>query len=233
MRRMFSEKQIKEMIAEEASAEQIVAKLVGENINVNTITSNGIVNTGYLENNGDLIISGNLDLQGEGKGELIANTLRQRNPNWETPITLIGHNGGANYKAELTYGKCVLIGCTLYIVAIVKCENIGDSSISHPTPSFSNILFPENIAAKIYDLDGKNLTENPITANCPITSSVRGGTGNISQWTEQFTALPSHNAKLDRASLLNTAVIKSREGLPTLDAGETGYLLIGFELVII
>lgn len=186
-------------------------------------------------NNGNADIDGDLDVHGDGDfaGDVTAKTLNQSEVNWSTPITLRGHNGGADYQAEMTFGRCCIINNVMHIVVIVKCENVGESTISHPTATFSNITVPAEIGAKIYDLDGKNLNETPLTSNCPITSSTRSGCGTASEWSETYSDLGIINSKLCRTANLNEMVIRRRESLPTLGAGQVGYSLIGFELVLL
>ena len=175
------------------------------------------------------IANGDIKFEDE---DIVAKTLTQREPTWEGDFTLTGHNGGDNYLANVTYSKASLVGNSLYVVVIVKCENTSNASISHPTPQFSKITLPDNIASKIYDLDGKNLTETPITTDCPITTNTRGARGSLFQWQNLYQDIEYKNSKLIRKSLKEMQIV-AREALPTLDAGAVGYALLGFELVII
>ena len=175
------------------------------------------------------IANGDIKFEDE---DIVAKTLTQSEPTWEGDFTLTGHNGGDNYLANVTYSKASLVGNSLYVVVIVKCENTSNASISHPTPQFSKITLPDNIASKIYDLDGKNLTETPITTDCPITTNTRGARGSLFQWQNLYQDIEYKNSKLIRKSLKEMQIV-AREALPTLDAGAVGYALLGFELVII
>lgn len=59
MRRMYSEKQILELVKK--NPEAVVKALLGQDINVNGITSKGIANTGNVGITGDLAVSGSIN----------------------------------------------------------------------------------------------------------------------------------------------------------------------------
>ena len=236
MRRMFSEKQIQKIVKEVVSTDLSDIDLVVKSLSCGDITSTGDLSlTGDASVGGDVEITGDASVGGDAEitGDLVAGTLKQTEPNWEANISIASHTGGDNYIATLTYGKCVLINNQLQVVAIVKCENQSDASITHPHVSFSEISVPSDLGAKIYDLDGKNLGETPLTNNCPITSQTRGAKGSVSEWVSQYNALATNSGKMVRGSTTNTFKIVVHEGLPTLAAAAVGYSIIAFELVII
>ena len=66
MRRMYTEKQVREL-ADEEVASKVVESLAGKDISIEGLTSKGIANTGGLANIGNVAISGELSVSGDTK----------------------------------------------------------------------------------------------------------------------------------------------------------------------
>ena len=179
MRRMFSENQIKEMIKEEAvQPEEVVGLLVGKDINVDGITSKGIANTGAIANIGNVAISGDLIVQGEGKGKVIAKTLEQTEANWSLPVSIpsiTGFEGNGYYAIKKINGEIHLIFAVAYKNTSGEAKNFTLSTYQVDVSSL-----PTADREKIIDMSGKNLTEEPLsftTIRMVATTTFADGAG--------------------------------------------------------
>lgn len=171
MRRMYSEKQILELVKK--NPEAVVRALLGQDINVEGITSKGIANTGGLANIGDVTISGNLIVQGEGKGKITAKILEQTEAN---KIYLLSNPSLSGRTLTEIYNKAIVINNMLYIFANFKVTNETESDISSSSVSF-DIEVDNEVGDKIYCLNGEKLSDD-YTSNqpiCPFYSSNTSG----------------------------------------------------------
>ena len=143
MRKMFSKKQLEELIAivVENSPAEVVKALKGQDINVEGITSKGIANTGGFGNIGNVAISGELSVIGDTKV-------------FENIVDKDGHKrfieGDITFN-EITgitkrYAKWSLSGSHLLIVAVGKVDintalsNVNLSSIDLPIWIFNKLV---------------------------------------------------------------------------------------------
>lgn len=171
MRRMYSEKQILELVKN--NPEAVVRALLGQDISVEGITSKGIANTGGLANIGDVAINGNLDVSGEGKGKVVANTLEQNEANWSADITVFPNITGGT--PSVIFGRAQQINKEFHIVFLGKIVNNTEDVIEAYGTTQVVIDLPENIATKIYDVLGQKLNE-PSASNVRISYSFASAT---------------------------------------------------------
>lgn len=157
MRRMYSESELREFIR--THKDDVVSALAGKDISVEGITSKGIANTGGLANIGDVAISGNLDVQGEEKGEIIANKISQRQANWEVDLK---SNLSSFFKnKDALYCKLSLVGNILMLVISGAFIANTDANTYHPLFTNLELDIPDTLASKIFRADGTSLNEAP------------------------------------------------------------------------
>ena len=188
---MFSQKQIEEMISSGITPEYILEKLVGQDINVDGITSHGIANTGSFGNIGDAVVSGNMYIQEdtedsgnlEVEGAVKAKTLEQTEPNWSADLELLPTNQvtSAGLTGEQVYAGLKIFNNILYIVCIFKITNATGAAVSLNTAfgGYQDITLPEEIAQKIVDLTGKTAAEANsarVLTQLNVCSNSLGGT---------------------------------------------------------
>lgn len=137
------DKQVED-IAKEVSVEGIKDK----DIQVNGITSKGIANTGGLANIGDVAISGNLDVQGQDKGNITANIISGS----EIVERMSGYSFNladlSAYGVTLTniYTSAVKNGNKLTLVAYIKVNNASATT----RLSIFSFSVPSAVGAKLY-----------------------------------------------------------------------------------
>lgn len=192
MRKMFSRNEIIELIRK--NPEAVLKALLGQDINVNGITSKGIANTGGLANIGDVAIT----------GDLTAKSLKQSEANKVFEINI---NSRAGVEFTKRYCKALLINNILYICASFTAKNISDSPI---TLSSLELQFDvdEDTGSKIICVDGSNVNDTE-------TSNVNIG-ALTSYYGENFT-----NANPRKIIKLLRNKISFFTGAPTLQAGAT------------
>ena len=143
MRRMYSESELRTFIKKyiRESGDDVVASLVGKDINV-----------------GDLAVTGDATIS----GDVVAKTLEQTQPNYIFDFSsLIKPSDETNFeKVGTPFAKMSVINGVLHIVCIIAFHN-KDTANAHNLSllqlNLSNI--PSEIGSKIYDVGGKNLTE--------------------------------------------------------------------------
>lgn len=156
---IFNKRQLENFIKK-----HVVDGLVGKDINVNGITSKGIANTGAIGNIGNVTISGDLNVQGTGKGKVVANTLEQKIPNWELDIKSMLNPNFFKDSSNL-YAKLVLLGNELSLVISGKFIAKEDAN---PYKGFivnKVVDIPDSIASKIFRGDGTSLDVAPSTTD--------------------------------------------------------------------
>lgn len=156
MKRMYSKNELLLLIA--SAWPQIVGALKGHDIDVNGITSKGIANTGGFANIGDVAISGNLNVQGEGKGVITANEVKEE---YDTDlIDLSSYINNTEIKSNTLYAK-MKVKHGLLMIVLSGCFITNEIATAQNMVILSNIysLVPEQIRSKIFRSDGTNITE--------------------------------------------------------------------------
>lgn len=160
--------------------------VIDGDLSIDGLTSKGIANTGGFANIGDVAISGNLDVQGEGKGEITANKISQRVANWEIDLKSILNTAFFKDTSNL-YAKLCLLGNELELVISGKFIAKADAN-TYKNIFTSAIDIPDEIAEKIFRADGTSLKENKtgsgtydayITAFKYVRSNPTIGDGNV------------------------------------------------------
>ena len=172
MRRMFSEKQIAEIVKNNPQA--VVKALEGQDISVEGITSKGIANTGGLANIGDVAISGDLIVQGEGKGVITCKEVKE-----EYDTELIDLSEKVNtlaLKSNSLYAKVEVKHGLFILVVSGNAVSAGISGNALLLKNFASLL-PDTIKSKIFRANGIPISEYPENSEykvalTPFTKSV-------------------------------------------------------------
>ena len=159
MRRMYTENQLVKVVEDNA-----VKGIKNKDIQVAGITSAGIANTGGLGNIGNVVVSGDITAQGEGKGVIKANVIEQVAPTWQMDLSI-----NEEYLTTLgfslisKYYKLVQFGNILYLVCSLCVQNDTEGAVTvnwDNLASQNGVSIPQDIGDRIYDKNGKKLTEN-------------------------------------------------------------------------
>lgn len=192
MRRMYSENELRTFIKKyiRESGDDVVASLVGKDLSIEGLTSKGIANTGSFANIGDVAISGDLIVQGEDKGNIVASTLKQINPNFELDLgSIIEALSDENKTFTNIYSKLVVYNRIAYIIINYKITAINSGTYGDSVISIPNI--PEEIGKKIFDMLGNDLTKSTQTATITILIGGKSTNGQ-STWSGIVNAFFNH-----------------------------------------
>lgn len=143
MRKMYTEKEIAELVNEE-------------------------VLKGNVSIGGNLLVAGDVQVK----------TISQSQPNWEMEATPTLSASAITKGFTLTpiYNKVCLFGNVLYVVMINKLNNPTESSLGvdyNDTINLELPNIPSSIGSKIFDVNGKDLTEES-TDTIDINRSISG-----------------------------------------------------------
>ena len=139
-----------------------------------------IVNDKIVDGVDSGIIDGDLSVG----GDLIADTISQANANYSSEFEYSGTHD-TYFDITNVYNRFEVINNVLYIVFNIKLMNNTESSHSTTTSGkYSNqIDLPEEIATKIFDIDGHNIwNESSANRGIMVTNGVWArvsGDGNI------------------------------------------------------
>ena len=141
MRRMFSEKQIKEMIS--AGAQSEIAEALEGDISIG----------GDLSVTGDQSVGGDLEVT----GDLQAKTIKQSQPSYSVNLSI---GSGSGISVEQIYSKLLIVNNMLYIIVNCKLTNTTEESKTmYQIGGTNQIEIDSDVADKIYDLLGQKVSE--------------------------------------------------------------------------
>lgn len=108
----------------------------------------GVFTSGIdLSYSGDIVATGRL----EGKSLVISEPSYKYEFEIEPSVSGLTKIG--------SFGRIEVIGGELHIIAVCTYKNETGASVSNVKINQLNLTIPENIGSKIYDMNGKNLTE--------------------------------------------------------------------------
>lgn len=202
--------------------------ITGKDTTIDGLTSKGIANTGGFANIGDAVISGDLTVQGEGKGNVRANTLYQTTPTYDIDLVLPTET---NITFTPAYMKAVMLENKLNIVAIFSMEYTGNVT---QNKLFISMDIPEELASKIYDAKGVALNQSG-TARMHIANMINTTLRTEAQLTDVGLNYYDRPTSLSRDGYgtANKARIEVREGIVNGVAGDKYYYELRGELTII
>lgn len=200
MRRMYSESELREFIR--SHKDDVVSALVGKDISV-----------------------GNITAQGEGKGKIIANTVEQTKANYSQTLEILG---SGSLTIENIYNRLEIINGILHLVVNIKVKNETENPISTYALTYNGIDLPTDVAEKIYDIEGKKVSEANADKFIFGVPCFRGGT-NLSV----FGSIPSQNLFFgaSNSSALNRMLLSIVSGSQiTINAGD--YFLVSARVAL-
>lgn len=153
MRRMYSQKQI------ENFAGIVVNRIIQSGINADYIGFIDFHNGYFLttdEGAFSEINPANLDLE--------VKTLKTLQLN-EVALTF---NSPTNFSVSSVYTKMAILDHVIQIACVIAVENTTEGSLNMPSVFTSYFSLPDDVAKKIYDLDGKSVYEAPVSADTQI-----------------------------------------------------------------
>ena len=151
-----------------------------------------------------------------------AETLEQSEPNWSKEFNF---SDQTNLTVTNTYNRFEVINGILWIIVNLKLE-VGASN--YTAGGFGQGVNIEEIADKIYDLNGDPVSEEAQVQFCPITCAPMYIGENTSQ-----DLLTLGRCLIQRATSQADRVNVSLRGIPTLTAGKTYYLTARVPLSLI
>ena len=160
---MYSLEQLQKFLQENGDA--VVEALNNKDLSVAGFTSKGIANTGIFENIGDIAITGDITAQGEGKGNIIGNTIEQLLPNKEFPIVPYTLR---NLTFTGSYCKALVVNNVLYLIMSFVLSNETAETITAGTCSF-DVEVDDETAEKIICVNGETLNDD-YSSDANITS---------------------------------------------------------------
>lgn len=156
MRRMFSKKQIKEII------KKVIKDEMTENsANFHKVVTDELeVTNAHIEN--DTSIGGDLSVGGAITGK----TLKQSEANKIVSLEDISIICTSGLEASWKYGRLEEINNILYFVILIKLNNPTESAIASSNNTEVNFTLPDEWADKIFDYSGIKLSEDGSANTC-------------------------------------------------------------------
>ena len=151
MRRMYSESELRAFIRNHGT--DVVQSLVGKDINVNEITSKGILNNGEMANNGDLTVFGDIigrKINGTEIVELMSG--------YSFIIQQTGID--ENLSLDVLYAGAVKNGNKLTLSLFMKVKRTGSLTKTYLDYALAFVI-PKSVGDKIYpyNLSGLNVVD--------------------------------------------------------------------------
>lgn len=146
------------------------------------MTVNEVINTlAKDETNPEINKKAIVELGKAVTGDLVVDTVEQTKPNWSYDVNIFPNV--ANCTSAPIFCRIQQINGELHIIMMGKINNPTESDITAYSTLSIDIVLPENIANKIYDVLGKKVSE-VIDSDTRISTNYASVFGDSDTWVD-------------------------------------------------